>query len=412
MQGKVVYPKGFLIMARLLAFLTALESMRGITYKFNKDECIENLNMMLGCDVKEMFHHDTLNNFLEELPWEELHKLRLKIVKKLLRSKYFEQYRLKDKYWLVAFDGTGILTFNKRHCKHCLKREYKNKETGEVEKTIYYHPVLEAKLIVGDIVISIATEFIENLEENPTKQDSELKAFYRLAEQLKKDFPRLPICMLGDSLFACEPVFKVCEKNNWKYIINFKEGSIPTIAKEFETLKTLDTKKHKTIRFADKKVTQEYNWVNEISYMERKLNVFECMETVEKTSKKTRFVWITNFNVTDKNVEELSNYGGRKRWKIENEGFNEQKNGVYHLEHSYSKDYNAAKNHYLLLQIAHIIGQLMEHGSLLKDKIKRYYGSFKNFCLKLLEDFRCKVVTEFELNEILSERIQIKFSSG
>lgn len=407
MQGKIVYPKEFLIMARLLAFLTALESLRGITYKFNKNECIENLNVMLGCDVEEMFHHDTLNNFLKQLPWEDIKKLRLKIVKKLLRTRYFEQYRIKDKYWLIAFDGTGVLTFKERHCEHCLTRTYE--KTGE---TVYFHPVLEAKLIVGDMAISIATEFIENPEKNPTKQDCELKAFYRLSDEIKTEFPRLPICMLGDSLFACEPVFKICKRNNWRYIINFKEGSIPLLAKEFEVLKVIETQNHKTTRFQDKKIVQEFNWVNDISYQEQKLNVLECMETDEKTSKTTKFVWITDIKVTAKNIEELSNYGGRKRWIIENEGFNEQKNGVYHLKHSYSKDYNAAKNHYLLLQIAHIIGQLMEHGSLLKNEIKRYYGSFKSFCAKLLEDFRCKVITESDLQQILSERIQIKFDSG
>ncbi|QSZ27442.1 hypothetical protein ACETAC_00450 [Aceticella autotrophica] len=67
-----------------------------------------------------------------------------------------------DKYWVIAVDGTGVASFSERHCKHCLKKEYKNKETGEVEKTIYFHYVLEAKLIIGDMAFSIDTEFIEN----------------------------------------------------------------------------------------------------------------------------------------------------------------------------------------------------------------------------------------------------------
>ena len=33
------------------------------------------------------------------------------------------------------------------------------------------------------------------------------------------------------------------------------------------------------------------------------------------------------------NFLEISNHGGRLRWKIENEGFNVQKNGGFGLEH-------------------------------------------------------------------------------
>lgn len=70
---------------------------------------------------------------------------------------------------------------------------------------------LEAKLVVGDMVFSIDTEFIEN-EETYEKQDCELKTFKRLAKRLKKNYKRLPICILGDSLYAVDPIFKLCKK--------------------------------------------------------------------------------------------------------------------------------------------------------------------------------------------------------
>ena len=81
----------------------------------------------------------------------------------------FNKYRFKDKYFQIVIDGTGIMSFKERHCKHCLKRKY-NKGTEE-EKTIYYHYVLEAKLVVGDIVISLDSEFVENEKEDVEKQD-------------------------------------------------------------------------------------------------------------------------------------------------------------------------------------------------------------------------------------------------
>jgi hypothetical protein len=74
-----------------------------------------------------------------------------------------------------------------------------------------------------------------------------------------------------------------------------------------------------------------------------------------------RFVYITNVPQNQHNVVETAN-SGRLRWKIENEGFNAQKNQGYALEHKFSrKSYPAMQNYYQLIQIAHMINQLVEH---------------------------------------------------
>ena len=48
----------------------------------------------------------------------------------------------------------------------------------------------------------------------------------------------------------------------------------------------------------------------------------------------------------------------RRRWKIENEGFNFQKNNILNIGHSFSAVGYAGQNFYLLAQIAHTIIQL------------------------------------------------------
>ena len=63
-----------------------------------------------------------------------------------------------------------------------------NKGTDQ-ESTIYYHQVLEANIVLSDdMVVSIATEFIENEIENVSKEDCEITSFKRLAEPLKRCF--------------------------------------------------------------------------------------------------------------------------------------------------------------------------------------------------------------------------------
>ena len=162
----------------------------------------------------------------------------------------------------------------------------------------------------------------------------------------------------------------------------------------------------------DGTITQRYQWVTDIAYEGHLLQVLECNETKpgkKKMIKNTKFVWLTNLHVTRKNHQEIANEGGRLRWKIENEGFNMQKNGGYNLEHPYSKDEVAAKNFYLLLQIAHIINQLIEHGSLLKKQIKKVFGSIRNVSRMLLEALRTTSPDIEELNMELAIPFQIRF---
>jgi len=54
---------------------------------------------------------------------------------------------------------------------------------------------------------------------------------------------------------------------------------------------------------------------------------------------------------------------GRKRWKIENEGFYTQKHRTFDITHLNSRNDNAMKCHYLFIQIAHTIRQLLEQGN-------------------------------------------------
>ncbi len=93
-------------------------------------------------------------------------------------------------------------------------------------------------------------------------------------------------------------------------------------------------------------------------------------EKGEIQTKRKEFWFLTDLPVTRKNVTDLIERG-RMRWKIENEGFNAQKKQGYSLEHLYSKNYQALKNHYYLLQIGHMISQCMEMWEKIWKKVKQ-----------------------------------------
>lgn len=190
----------------------------------------------------------------------------------------------------------------------------------------------------------------------------------------KKAFPRLPVCIMGDSLYTSEKVFQICDDNEWKYLIRFKDGSIPSVAAEFHLLKEREIQNCKS----------GAKWVNEISYNKRTVNVEEFI------MQERRFQWITNLEITKKKAE-LFAITGRKRWKIENEGFNIQKNHRYDITHTNSRNYNAMKNHYLLVQIADIILQLYERAIPI---IKELNKTIKNISSDLLASFRRQLTKE------------------
>ncbi len=362
-----------------------------------------------GKGVDKVPHGDTVNYFLEGISPQETGGIRTHMVKELIRRKCFQSQRLMG-YYLIAMDGSRIFSFKERHCEKCLTQ--KTSDGGST----YFHPVLEAKLVgVDGIALSVETEFVENPGKFYDKQDCELKAFYRLAEKLKQQFPQLRICLLLDGLYPGKRVFAICKKYQWKYLITFKEGSMPEVYREYEDLKFLENQE----RFPENRleaanrdglVKQIYTWIEAIEYTEDLfLNVVECEET--KQGKATRFVWLTNFSISNWNCQKLSE-GARLRWKIENEGFNVQKHGGYELEHAYSHDQNAMKNFYLILQMAHTIMQLMERGNLFGGSVVKIYGSLRNFAEKLLIALTTELLKFNEMTTLLNQRIQIRLNTS
>jgi len=382
-----------------------------VRFKFNTPDFARNLDRLAETQLEKVAHPDSLAYLAELLDPEEVFELPPETVRGILRQKALERWRLLEKYYLVAFDGTEIGSFPERHCEHCLTRtvKKKDKQGRTVKRTNFYHLVLEAKLVTcAGLALSIGTEFVENPGPNPDKQDCELKAFYRLAPRIKQRFPQLKICVLLDSLYAGKPVFDLCKKYGWKFIVVFKEGSMPALFQEFEALRNASPEN--ALEVEREVEHQTCRWVNDIEYEGHKLNVLECVKTDPDGT--TRFVWLTNIRITRKNCVEIANSGGRQRWKIENPGFNTQKNGGYNLEHVYCEDYNGMKNFYILLQLGHLLSQLMEHGNLLKPVLLKLYGSLRDFTEELREELRRSGTSAREYAELLAKAFQIRLDTS
>lgn len=84
-------------------------------------------------------------------------------------------------------------------------------------------------------------------------------------------------------------------------------------------------------------------------------------------------MWITNREITRKNLYKII-YCARLRDYIENQGFKEQKvtSGI-DLEHVYSRNIKAIKVIYTIIQITHLILQIIEHSNICGDFGKKIW---------------------------------------
>ena len=384
-QSYVKYQMKVIFIVRLMGLMCEIKSMQGMTRELNTEEAIENIAQICGLELKEIPHCDTINDVFEEVKVEEIEKIRKYMITKLIRGKIIEKYKIRDRYYHIIVDGTGLATSRKKYNENCLVKNKTDKNGKEYQEYSTY--VLEAKLVVGEMVYSIGSEFIENAKENETKQDCEIKAFKRLAEKLKKEYPKLKIIISGDALYANKPVLDICRKSGWKYIIRFKEGAIPSLYNEYETI----------VAKSNESTIKDYEYITGLEYQEEKLNIIKYTDS----KKGTEYVYITDLPITNKNIKATIDVG-RHRWKIENEGFNIQKNGTFDIGHLYSKNQEAIKVHYLMIQIAHILRQLLEKGI---KEIKQLNLKLK----EISQTLKYTLISEFIINLEVHRKVQLRF---
>ena len=364
--------------------IAGIDSMQEMTEKFNDEAVSKNLSVFIGETAKEYVpHHVTENAYLERLDPKELEEIKQNLVYHLIRKRCFEDARYKKK-WLVIVDGTQLYCGRRKLNEHCLERCI-NKGTDK-ETTLYHRDVLEAKIYFAEkLVASIGSEFIENNGEDrkrqegmnaeEIKQDCETKAFFRLAERIKKRFPRLLILLLADSLYASKQVMELCREYKRGFLIRYKKGSILSIEEEYE-------------KIPEKGKTEKAEFVNEIDYEGKPVHVLKYRE--EKEGEITEFQWLCSIKISKGNAEKMAE-AGRKRWKIENEGFNRQKNWQGDITHACSWNDQSQKKHYLMEQISDFMKLLYEYYYLKKNGIKKKQ---KNISSDLLASFGRQLTKE------------------
>lgn len=386
-QSYVTYKMKTICVTRLFGLLCGLTTMTSISSNtFNSDSCIKNISKICNQELEELPYWETIQDVFQNIDSEELRNIQKYIVKSLIRSKMFDKYRFHDCFQLL-FDGTGLSNHNYNLNNNCLERKHKD---GKVS---YYKYVLECKLVVGNIIISLDSEFIENekMLNEKQKQDCETNAFKRMIKRIKKNFPKYKFIITGDGLYATSPIISICEKYHWHYIFNLKPDRLKEINDSFEG----------NIKLNNETSLKNYYLSTNIEYKNHLLNVFKYIDSTKSCD--TTFRYISNLVINDHTIKEIVSLG-RKRWKIENVGFYTQKHRTFDITHLNSRNDTAMKNHYLFIQFAHTIRQLLEQGNLLTKSLNLKIKEVSESILKTLTS------TNSNLND-LEINFQLRFDT-
>jgi len=407
------YSGAALLWTGIVMYATRLGARRQIVSWLRTEAVRQRLASLAQEEVLAVPHGDTLDDHLDTVDPARLQPIVQQMARALLESRRLEEFRLLDRYYLLALDMSGHLYLGEapsRFTEGCLT------QTTEDGRTLYYRPVCEAKILTrSGLALSIGSEFVENppgyAPGQGVVQDSELPAGLRLMERVKQTFPGFAFCVLLDARYCNETGFALCQKHGWRFIITLKEESLPSVWKEFQALRT-QVPENRLIVVSPQGVEYHFAWVNAIAYQKRTLNVLECRWT-DRDGKEHCFVWVTDIPVSAQNCDALAHEGGRQRWKIENNGFRAQKEEGFEMEHAYAKRITAAKNFYLLLQVAHALCQLFECYQRGKKAVKKVFGSLQNLGRFLLESLRRDPMPDPEaLRRFLEEPIQIRLNSS
>jgi len=402
-----------LLLFGMLMFVFNMTSRRQANREMTAPVFIENLKRLIP-ELEFVPHNDTLNRLLSEIDVGKIEETRIELFKKFLRDKKFARYVTGHKL-IIAIDGTEKFSRNYCWSEECLERRVNGEDE---DKRNYYVYVLEACVVFENgMTIPLMSEFLEYQEGDSveSKQDCELKAFYRLAERLKSHFPRTPIELLLDGLYANGPVMSLCKRYNWDYMIVLKGESLPSVWEEVEGLSKLSDGSNQARQvWGDRQ--QEFEWINDIEYCygprrkSEKVHVALCRETWEEldtdkneiVQRSSRYAWISNKPFNRRNVHKRCNLRGRYRWKIENNILVEKHHG-YEYEHCFSTNWNAMKGYHYLMGLGHMINVLAHHTMYLFDVVKKIGNS------ELIHQIYVTLSGEWSFFERLKERLNKRY---
>jgi hypothetical protein len=308
----------------------ALKDPSLLAFDQRRQQDTKNLEMIfhiahVPCDTQ-------MRETLDPVDPEELRPAFSNIFAELTRGKVLEGMVFLDGCYLLALDGTECFASTQVHCDHCLHKKLSN---GQV---VYHHALLGAALVCPGRreAIPLMPEPILN-GDGRGKNDCERNALRRWLWKFRQDHPHLRVIASLDALYANAPVIDDLRGALVPWIIRVKEDDHVFLFEQFRE-QAVAGRVEDFALVGEDGVHRRYRlaWglpLNE-SHPEVRVDFLEVSEM--DVDGRHRRTWILDpqLQLSRARAERLM-WGGRSRWKVENETFNTLKNQGYHLEHNY-----------------------------------------------------------------------------
>ena len=201
--------------------------------------------------------------------------------------------------------------------------------------------------------------------------------------------PNAQYDLLGvfDGLYPNGSMVRLLNECHMRFVIGIREGYVLVQVEKLRTDNALQVRQWTTppgeiciARWSSGLILNGQN-------LDTKVNYFE-FEQFDLEGGRTYYnSWITDIDITEKNIEELVRIG-QSRWKVENETFNTLKNQGYSLEHSYGhgKKY-LATNFMQLTFLAFLVDQIAQRLDKAFDRALQFCKTKKRLWEKVRQVF-------------------------
>lgn len=388
--NKVKYEVGDCLMSGLAMMYFQHPSLLKYQERMKQKQGRSNLERLFGTSTVPS---DTqMREILDRVEIAPIQEMLKKLFERVRRNGWAEHW-VKEGQYLVVLDGTQYFSSEKIQCPNCLRRKTRE---GNIR---YSHQVLPATIVRPGThqILPLDVEQICN-SDGEEKQDCEVNAAKRLIKRMRTQHPKLAMTLGGDDIYSREPMIKLCRENRYNYIFVAKPSSHKEMFNEIAQIEKLGGVSRGSYQEyqGKKRLTTRYRLASNVPLNgggETSVNFLEIWQEDSQGKLLYHNSWVTDFEVTPEKVASLAQRG-RARWKIENEGFNIQKNGGYELTHNYGHGKNnLAFIFYLLNILAFILHQILELTDALYLQAKAACGGL-SFLWQELRVFFDRVVVD------------------
>lgn len=289
--------------------------------------------------IQEIPCDNQIRDCLDPVAPEEVFPLYDEALQALQEQGVLETYRGIGGTVAAALDGTWYYSSDKIDCPQCSCIEHSS------GKKTYYHSAITPVIVAPGKprAIPLRPEFIVP-QDGHEKQDCETAAGKRWIDQNSAHYAPFKVTLLGDDIYAHQPMCRRALLNGFHFIFVCKPESHTALYQWVNLLQPesgLHVLKQRVKNPQGHWETQTYRFANGAPLAEGadalKVNWCEVIITKGKGADGEvvyHNAFITDFEITAANVA-LVVATGRARWKIENENNNVLKNRGYHLEHNF-----------------------------------------------------------------------------